>query len=197
MKYYAEIHHRRSIRLMGWDYSQPGAYFITICTHDRRCIFGRVVNGEMRLSQIGQIVQRIILEIPTHFPGVVLGEFIIMPNHIHMILWITDFVGAGFTPAPVIANAGIPSSEIADSWRSGRPQGSPLRANLGQIVGAYKSLVVRDCLKIFKSNDEFMGKLWQRNYYEHIIQDDTDYERIAEYILGNPLKWEEDALFTK
>jgi REP element-mobilizing transposase RayT len=92
-------HHRRSIRLRGYDYSQVGAYFITICTHERICLFGEVVDGEMRLNNAGRMVEQCWNEMPTHFPHVKLDEYVIMPNHVHGILVITVAVGAiSFSP---------------------------------------------------------------------------------------------------
>lgn len=97
MKYDPEKHHRHNIRLKGYDYSQAGAYFITIVTHDRACLFGEVVDGEMQLNGWGEIVKRCWQEIPAHFPHVALDAFVVMPNHVHGILWIVgghDDVGA-------------------------------------------------------------------------------------------------------
>ena len=91
---YAPERRRRSIRLKGYDYSQPGAYFVTICTHERRCLFGDVVDGEMRLNELGKIARQCWLAIPEHFPHARLDEFVIMPNHVHGIIWIVDEVDA-------------------------------------------------------------------------------------------------------
>jgi len=87
MKYNPDIHHRRSIRLKGYDYSQNGAYFVTICTHNRECLFGKIVDGEMCINEWGKIAKRCWLEIPQHYPNVSLDEFVIMPNHIYGILF--------------------------------------------------------------------------------------------------------------
>ena len=169
----SHVHNRQSIRLKGYDYSQAGAYFITICTQGRECLFGQVVDGEMHLSEIGQIAQKQWNQIPARFENVELGPFVVMPNHHHGIL----IVRAGLAPA------------------LGQPQGLPLPKTIGDIVGAYKSLVANECIKIFKTKNQFMGKLWQRNYYEHIIRDEQSYQNIAAYILNNPRQWEADRLF--
>ena len=87
MKYNPDTHHRRSIRLKGYDYSQDGAYFVTICTHNIECLFGKIVDGEMRINEWGKIAERCWLEIPQHYPNVSLDEFVIMPNHIYGILF--------------------------------------------------------------------------------------------------------------
>jgi REP element-mobilizing transposase RayT len=129
-----------------------------------------------------------------------------MPNHIHGIIVIHTPVGAGFTPA-LQPNSGQPNSGQPNSGQpnsgqpnsgqpnSGQPQGLPLRKTIGDIVGAYKSIVANECLKIFKSNNETMGKIWQRNYWEHIIRDEKSFQEIAIYIENNPAKWQEDKFF--
>jgi putative transposase len=176
MKFDPSIHHRRSIRLAGWDYSQPGAYFITIVTHDRRNIFGAVGAGSkpapvaMKLSMEGRIVFDTWFALPNHIPGIKLGEFIIMPNHVHFIIWILGShyagAGAGLEPAPTA---------------------------LPEIVRQFKTFSARRINEMHHTPGQ---PVWQRNYYEHIIRDDEDYVRIAEYILGNPLSWDHDDLFT-
>jgi REP element-mobilizing transposase RayT len=185
--YHPAVHHRRSIRLAGYDYSQEGAYFVTICTYQRVCLFGQIVDGKMRLNEFGQIALEQWRRLPERFESIEMNAFVVMPNHIHGIMVITDPdpVGAGLTPAP----------EIIAQPHSGQPQGLPLRVTLGNIVGGYKSLVANECLKIYKTKNETMGKLWQRNYYEHIIRDEKSYEAISAYIANNPSLWEQDSLF--
>jgi putative transposase len=90
MPYDPNRHHRRSIRLKGYDYTQPGAYFVTLCHHERMPLFGEIVNGEMRLNDIGRVAERCWLDIPSDFPHVALDAFVIMPNHVHGILWIIE-----------------------------------------------------------------------------------------------------------
>jgi len=166
MKRNPQKHHRRSIRLKDYDYSQAGAYFVTICAHNQRGLFGNIVNGEMKLSSIGKIVQREWNKTPARFPNVELDAFIIMPNHIHGIL----IVGATLV--------------VAHDNRAGtRPA-----PTLGKIVGSFKSRCVRKCIQ----NRLNVDKLWQRNYYEHIIRDEKDLNKIREYIINNPITWELD-----
>ena len=100
MKYNPDVHHRRSIRLHGYDYAQPGAYFVTVCTQNRRCLFGGVMGGAMRLNAAGRVVEKCWHNIPSHFPHVALDAFVVMPNHVHGILRIVDAsVGAkNFSP---------------------------------------------------------------------------------------------------
>ena len=166
---------RRSLRLKDYDYASAGAYFVTVCTHDRQGIFGEILNGEMTLNKFGQIAQNQWHQLPKRFENIELDAFIVMPDHIHGILFIIDQsrVGAGFTPA---------------RENIGQPRGLPLRRTIGDIVGTYKSLVAHECLKICKAKNEVMGKLWQRNYYEHIIGDEGELNKIRMYIEGNPLQ---------
>jgi len=206
MTYDPAVHHRRSIRLKGYDYTQAGAYFITICTHDRESLFGEIVgagftpdqNAQMNLNEIGRIAHAQWQKIPARFENVELNEFVIMPNHIHGIIVIHDPVGAGFTPAldDETTNIGVGLAPTpTNNGQIGQPQGLPLRVTVGNIVGAYKSLVANECLIIYKTKNETMGKLWQRNYYEHILRDEKSYLEIAQYIFDNPAKWELDSLY--
>ena len=194
-----QIHHRRSLRLNGYDYSLAGLYFITICCHDKICRFGNVVNNEMVLNEYGKVAYEEWLKLSERFSNFELDVFQIMPNHMHGIVWLTD-VGAtlavaqtraGASPAPTVAQPHTVAQNRAGASRAGA---SPA-PTVCDIVGAYKSLVANRCLDIYKSKNEMMGKLWQRNYYEHIIRNDFAYERISEYIIQNPLKWMDDIYF--
>jgi putative transposase len=305
MTYNSEIHHRRSIRLKGYDYTRPGDYFITICTYKQECRFGRIVEAlpgdavtpdgrhirfaetgtlacakaasfEMRdpkindidagsacieLNELGQIAFDEWLKLPQRFPNCQLGVFQIMPNHMHGIIELVDapvgtsladapvsnasvsnvpMVGASLADAPVVwtsladvpvpvanaplSNAPMVGTSLADvpmpdDWynekrsdgrrdesaaeggaRAARAamenKGATARvARTGDVVGAYKSLVFNGCLEVFKARDERMGKLWHRNYYEHIIRNEESYERISNYIINNPRRWKEDRFF--
>ncbi|GIV89164.1 MAG: hypothetical protein KatS3mg055_1682 [Chloroflexus sp.] len=159
---------RRSIRLKGYDYFQPGAYFITICTKDRACLFGEVVNGEMRLNALGQIVQDVWHDLPNHVSNVVLDAFVVMPNHVHGITIIRDdtVVGAGSEPAPT----------------------TPTKKHHGlpEIVRQFKTFSAR---RINEMRGTPGVSVWQRNYYEHIIRDEQSLNRIRAYIANNPLRW--------
>src|SRR3972149_3059421 len=164
MKYDSVIHHRRSIRLKEYDYSQPGAYFITICTDNKELYFEQY-------PQLKQMVNRQWHEITSRFDNIQLDEFIIMPNHIHGII----FVGATLAVAP-------------NNRAGARPA-----PTIGEIIGMFKSLCVHDWLKYIKENRiDIVGKFWQRNYYEHIIRNEDELQKIREYIQNNPLKWHLD-----
>lgn len=186
MPYNPQIHHRRSIRLKGYDYSQAGLYFITICTQNRECLFGEFRSPEMILNDAGNIANECWLVIPNHFPNVILHEFIVMPNHIHGIVELkTESVGAENFP-PYITNGANDSNGANDD--------SPLRSpskTIGSMVRGYKIGVT----KWMRQNTDVYD-VWQRNYWEHIIRNENEYLRIAEYIINNPQQWDNDTLKT-
>ena len=274
MTYDPAVHQRRSIRLKNYDYAQAGAYFITLCTHNRQPFFGSIVRAglapaQMSLNEFGQIALEQWHHLPQRFGTLELDTFVVMPNHIHGILVINEttepapFMG---NPAQIAQNGqpqngqpqngqpqngqpqngqpqngqpqngqpqngqpqngqpqngqpqngqpqngqpqnGQPQNGQPQNGQpqNGQPQGLPLRnvnvltpdirVTVGNIVGAYKSLVANECLKIYKTKNETMGKLWQRNYYEHIIRNEKSYLKITQYILDNPLKWKLDSLY--
>ncbi len=169
MKYDLGIHRRRSIRLKGYDYSQAGGYFVTICVQNRECVFGEIRDEEVRLSSIGEIVQQEWLRTPIIRPHVELDKFVIMPNHIHGII--------------IIHGAGRGTSRRAPTMER---FGKPTHDSLSTIIRGFKSATT-------KRVNEFRGipgqQLWQRNYHEHVIRDEKDYRAIQEYIVNNPLQW--------
>ncbi|GHV15623.1 hypothetical protein AGMMS49938_14300 [Fibrobacterales bacterium] len=177
------IYNRCSIRLSNYDYSQNGLYYITICVQNREYLFGEITNGEMILNDAGQIVETVLNELPQHYSNVQLDAFIVMPNHIHCIIAI---VGAGFKPA---------QNETANIGRTGfkpAPTGSKSRIHgLPEIVRGLKTFSAR---KINALHNTMGEKLWQLNYYEHIIRDEKSYQTISEYIVNNPANWQNDEL---
>lgn len=154
---------RHSIRLRDFDYSSNNLYFVTICVQDRKSILGKVVGDRSFLSPYGRVADTQWLKLTDRFTMIELGEYVIMPNHIHGIIGIRATVKVAPT--------------------------------LGQIIGAYKSRVIHECLELAKIKDKFIGKLWQRNYYEHIIRNEDDLNRIRKYIHNNPSNWTKDKLF--
>ena len=181
-KYNPNIHQRRSIRLKGYNYAREGLYFITICCQDRICRFGDVVNGKMILNDCGKIAHDEWMKLPERFPNFELNVFQIMPNHMHGIILLTT-VGATLAVAP--------NDNMAPNGNDIRAEASPA-PTVSDIVCAYKSLVANGCLLLYKLKNETMGKLWQRNYYEHIIRDKQSYQTIYDYIINNPEKWADD-----
>lgn len=175
----SKVHQYRSIRLHENDYSSAGAYFVTVCTKDRKNIFGKVLNGEMRPSPSGEIVKSCWDEIPAHFPKVELDAFVIMPDHMHGIIMITD---SGKDVGHEEAMHILPNHrEWGASFQ--RPKG-PGHGSVGAIVGSFKSAVTRQINILRGISGE---TVWQRNYYEHIIRNEAELKQIRLYIEGNPL----------
>ena len=192
MKYNPDKHHRRSIRLQGYDYSQPGIYFITLCTQNHECLFGEILNGEMRLNEFGKMTQQCWLEIPHHFPHVKLDEFVIMPDHIHGIIILNDIVGAkNFSPQPSNNFSPQPSNNFSPQPMPTPQQNiTPFRSpskTIGSIIRGFKIGVTRG----FRQNTDIYV-VWQRNYYEHIIRNKVELNRMRQYIIDNPKKWKTD-----
>ena len=165
-----DIHHRRSIRLHSYDYSQAGAYFITLCTQKRECLFGDVVGDAMRLNDVGHRVQNVWDALPQHYSRVELDSFVVMPNHIHGIVVLND-AGAQF---------------IAPNNDDGAMNRAP---TIGEIIRAFKA-------RCTHSVNQLRGtkglSIWQRNYYEHIIRNESSLKEIREYIANNPAQWAND-----
>jgi REP element-mobilizing transposase RayT len=200
--YNPQKHRRRSIRLQGYDYSQSGLYFITICCNNRICRFGHIENGEMVLNEFGTIAHDEWITLSDRFDCFELDVFQIMPNHIHAIISLNPFIGATLAVAQNIVvgpkDGGILNSDSDKISPCNRAEASPAPTTaMYDIVCAYKSLVANGCAKIYNSRNEIMGKLWQRNYYEHIIKNETSYYQISNYIMNNPAKWAEDRFYVE
>ena len=173
MKMNPRVSHRRSIRLKGYDYSQSGAYFVTVCTKDRELYFEKY-------RGLQEIVRQQWEELPQRFLDLTLDEFIIMPNHIHGIL----IVGADRSAKNVGATLVVAQNNGAGT----RPA-----PTVGEIVGTFKSLCIHDWLTYIKEKKiDAIWKFWQRNYYDHIIRNEDEMNKIREYIKNNPLKWSLD-----
>lgn len=169
----AREQHRRSIRLRGYDYSQSGAYFVTVCVKNRRFVFGKVMNGRMMLNDAGRMVEGEWLKTPAVRPQVQLDEFVVMPNHFHGIIIIRNDLG--------IVGA---TRRVAPTMK--RPAG-PMAGSVGAMMAQFKSTATKR-IRAFGHSDF----AWQRNYYEHIVRDEDSLNRIREYILTNPLRWDLD-----
>jgi len=162
--YRPDKHHRRSIRLKGYDYAQAGTYFVTICTRDRLCLFGEIGDNKMRLNEAGLMVDTAWQDLPHHYPYVQLDEYVIMPNHVHG----TIIVGAGLKPAPT--NHAVPTK----------------RHGLPEIVRAFKTFSAR---RINRGRATPGVPVWQRNYYEHVVRNEESLNHIRHYIIDNPQRW--------
>jgi putative transposase len=187
MNYNPEIHHRRSIRLHNYDYASAGAYFVTICTQNRECLFGEIDAREMRLNNAGSIIEKGWMEAIGKFKGIELDEFVVMPNHFHGVIVI---IGAPCADPPISeGKTNIESIGKITAVADARPGPA-----LGDIVGAFKSITTHAYINgVAQQNwPPFSGKLWQRNYYERVIRNDDELTRAREYIITNPLKWYED-----
>jgi putative transposase len=181
MTYDPKKHHRRSIRLRGHDYAGGGGYFITICAQDKKCLFGRVVEGEMILNEAGQTIQRVWEDLPHRFPTVVLDVFQLMPNHFHGILVIP---GAGLEQALALAT-GAPVIQPGPK-AAGTASRTPTMAG---VVGAFKSIAT---IEVNRFQSCIGRRLLQENFYEHIIRSVDSLEKIRAYIRQKPVRWFED-----
>ncbi len=183
-----KIHHRHSIRLKGYDYSQAGAYFVTIVTQGRVLLFGEVVNGEMRPNRYGGIVQTTWFDLPRHYPHVELGAFVIMPNHVHGIVILSDTGRGGSIPEnqSIVDGVTTGKSFLSEETET-RPYGK--RHGLPEIVRAFKSFSARR-INLLRRIEGV--PVWQRNYYEHIIRNQQDFELTWRYIESNPAQWDAD-----
>lgn len=241
MPYNPHIHHRRSIRLKGYDYSQAGLYFITICVQDRACLFGEITDGQMICNDAGTMVENEWLKLPERFKNITLHDYIVMPNHFHAILEIVGAPLVGtqnetFAQNNDAQNDGILNDDIQNNVlqnndvqnetvapvrvslvdtqndhnaqyyddqnemdiQKGQPQGiAPTGKTVGDIIGAFQSIVTVEYIRGVKTMGwtPFNGKLWQRNYYEHIIRNEQSYLTISNYIINNPAKWEDDKFY--
>ncbi len=219
MRFNPEIHHRESIRLKDYNYSENGAYFVTVCTQNRENLFGEIVEGKMILSQAGKIVLNCWQEIPQHFQNVELDEFCIMPNHFHGIIFIVgarhalpenalpeNVMPENVMPENAVPENAVPKNAVPENalpenaLPENMPQntghgmpcpynkfGKPVAGSLSTIIGSFKSSVTKNIRK--NSN---IYNVWQRNYYEHIIRNENELEKIRYYININPEKWEKD-----
>ena len=173
MRFDPDRHHRRSIRLRSYDYAQPGAYFVTVCTHNRQCLFGNVINGEIRQNEYGRIVAACWSELPGHYPRVALDVFVVMPNHVHGVILLrddeaVDRVGAGFKPAPT-----------ALAKRHGLPE----------VLRGFKTFASR---RINEVRNIAGAPVWQRNYYERVIRNESEVNAVRHYIQHNSSPWAGD-----
>lgn len=218
MKYDPQKHHRHSIRLKGYDYHNAGSYFVTICTKDRECVFeDPIVNG---------ITNDVWQALTSWFPTIILDEFVVMPNHIHFILWLMDPVGVSLADNQSLADIQILNNKNrtganrtganrtganrtganrtganrtgaspvpTTGWVVPKPDKINVAPALGDVVGAFKSLVFKIYLDWIEIHDPSRrAKFWQRNYYEHIVRNERELNAIRQYIIDNPKNWKKD-----
>ncbi|MDR2140123.1 MAG: transposase [Tannerella sp.] len=230
MPYNPHIHHRRSIRLKGYDYSQAGMYFVTICVQNREYLFGKITDGEMTLNDAGKMIKKWCMELPHKFPDILLDTYIIMPNHFHVI--IVNIGGGngddndgngdnggdgddnGDNGGDVGAHLCVRPCEHESRGESrgghesrgesqgehesrGESQGEHAGSPLHRVVQWFKTMTTNEYIRGVKTSgwQPFDKKLWQRNYYEHIIRNEKSYQHISDYIINNPQKWREDKFY--
>ena len=189
MAYDPQKHHRRSIRLKNYDYSQTGQYFVTICTQNQLHLFGEIVSDKMVLNDAGRMIQKIWNEIPPDFPNIQLHEFTMMPNHIHGII---EIVGADSISALDLDSDSISTPNTPNTNRA-EMDSAP---TLSKMVQSFKRHTTIEYIEMVKQNilPPFDKRIWQRNYWEHIIRNDNEYNGISQYIIDNPVKWQNDKL---
>jgi len=199
MSFDPKIHRRRSVRLKNYDYSQNGAYFVTICCAEKKCFFGKIEEGKMILNEGGKIAEQCWKQIPEHFPQVFVDCFVVMPNHVHGIVVIengnpeTGIVGAqNFVPKTNFLTK--TNSKRAEDFLPLQTPKSQFQKiiprSLSSIVRGYKIGVT----KWFRANTK-IHTIWQRNYHEYILRNESSLAEIREYIIHNPQKWKQDTFF--
>jgi REP element-mobilizing transposase RayT len=191
-----------SARLQSWDYGANGAYFITICTQNRECFFGKILNDELQLNEIGQLAEKYWLEIPNHFPFIELGNFVVMPNHTHGILIIDKNANGSIdSNGSVGSDVGTrliasppPTTIIQPTDKNGGVTGTKnpmFHQNISRIIRWYKG---RCSFEMRKIHADFA---WQPRFHDHIIRNAQSFERIQTYIANNPKNWNKDKFYGK
>ncbi|MBD2269503.1 transposase [Anabaena sp. FACHB-1391] len=194
MTYNPDIHKRQSIRLKGYDYSQSGLYFITICCYQRECLFGNIINSQIILNNFGQLIKEEWLKSAEIREEIEFDDFIIMPNHFHGIVIINQEINSDFMKNDVDfqdnnvgANGRSPLRQIQLS----RTKISMKPKSISSLIAGFKSATTKK-INIIRNTPQ--NPVWQRNYYDHIIRNDESLARIREYVQNNPLSWENDQL---
>jgi len=170
MTYNPDIHHRRSIRLREFDYSSSGGYFVTTCVQNRECLFGNILDDVTFLNDAGMLVESVWNGLTERFPSIGFDAFVVMPNHVHFIVDIAEPDG----------KEGVGQGSRAGQGRA---------PTLDRIVGAFKSISAAQVNHLLSRTGQ---PLWQRNYYERVIRNETELNGFRDYIIHNPLKWEDD-----
>lgn len=180
-----------SIRWQNWDYRNAGAYFITICTKDRLCYFGEIEDGAAQLSDAGQVAEKYWMEIPEHFKNVQLGAFVVMPNHVHGILILSDVVGTLQCNVPTTTESASATTTVEPNQTETNQfmaDISPKSGSVSTIIRSYKSV----CTKHINLQKPALNFAWQPRFHDRVIRDEMEYQRIAHYIINNPKNWDRD-----
>jgi putative transposase len=185
-------HERKPNRARGYDYATPGAYFITACTRNRVPLFGDIVDGVMTLNEFGWIVAEAWKDLPQHYPHIILDDFVIMPNHIHGIIWLHRFYDDGITQNDAnCVGTGLRPVLTTDLTELSPPDDPILRHGLPEIMRAFKSFSAR---RINQLRNRTAVSVWQRSYWDRIIRDQGEFSHIQDYIRTNPSRWSRDTL---
>lgn len=201
-KYNPDIHHRKSIRLKRYNYSKEGAYFVTICAQNRECLFGSIVDEKIILNTAGKMIDSWWKKLFEKFPNIAMDEYIIMPNHIHGIIQIVGAIPCNRPNSDSPQFDENQTNKNETIMNKGENMVSPLQSQntydgLGQYISWFKRMSTNEYIRNVKQNNwqPFDKRLWQQNYYEHIILDENDLNRIREYIINNPANWKKDELY--
>jgi putative transposase len=201
------VENRTTIRYKNWDYTHPGAYFITICTKNKECFFGEIINRKLKISKIGRIAEEYLIAIPNHFLHVIVAQCVVMPNHIHLILYLKRIAGTSHGVSlpddmedniepchgmalPDCMEDDVGTRHVVSTHPSHNEFGKPIKGSVSVIINQFKSSVKRWCNKNNHSHFE-----WQSRFHEHFIRNDEEYSRIRDYIYSNPSKWEIDMFY--
>ncbi len=175
----APLPRRKSLRLQGFDYTSVGAYFLTVCAREKKCLFGEVRGGRTVPNELGALAERCWQEIPSHVPDLACDEFVLMPNHVHGILFI-------FPPSGSLVGARhVVPVEVVQAESFGRP----VPGSIPTIIRCFKAAVTKESRVLLRQPGL---RVWERGYYEHVIRDGADLKEIRRYIIENPAKWESD-----
>lgn len=174
------------MRLKGYDYSKAGAYLVTVVTQERLTLFGDVLKGRMQLNPAGEMVHRMWMEMPNRFPPIVMDTIVVMPNHVHGIIILAD---AGLAGTPTSSECSDIKIKTRAPTRGARTEDG--RTRLGNVVGVFKSLTTLEYTRGVRDMNwpPFKRRLWQRNFYEHIVRTDASLEKYRRYIVDNPVQW--------
>ena len=181
--YNPQIHHRRSIRLKSYDYNQAGAYFVTICVQNRECLLGTITNQRLQLNEYGKITDQVWNYLPHHFGNLEIDAAVIMPNHFHGIICTGLTSKPPNFPNPPNPCRGLVSKPPNPFFEQ--------KTQLGKIIAYFKYQTTK---LINQKRDSSGSRFWQRNYYEHIIRNEKTLNILRQYIIDNPLRWENDQL---
>jgi len=188
---------RRSIRLKYYDYARQGAYYVTVCVNDRKCVFGDVRDGEMILNDPGKMVDKWWRELPIKYSMVKIDEYKIMPNHMHGIIMIVGNGKNGDVGADLCVRPDNWGNFDAGDVVKGQTHGSAPTPSIGTIIRWFKTMSTNEYIRNVKSGNWplFNTRLWQRNFYEHVIRGESDLAQLREYIMNNPTNWGKDEYY--